>query len=211
MTRSAEWYFDFISPFSYLQFKNFQRLPDSLEVRLVPVLFAGLLNHWGQKGPAEIPAKRVEMYRYCHWCAQQNDIPFKTPPAHPFNPLKVLRLAIALNADHNAIAVIFDHIWGKGNDIHTDHGFQILASSLGVSNAENLVSSDTIKQTLRDNTERAVATGVYGIPTFVINDVLFWGFDRTDMLLEYLKDPTLLQTSEMQRLTAVPSAAERKQ
>jgi 2-hydroxychromene-2-carboxylate isomerase len=151
------------------------------------------------------------MYRYCHWCAQQNDIPFKTPPAHPFNPLKVLRLAIALNADHNAIAVIFDHIWGKGNDIHTDHGFQILASSLGVSNAENLVSSDTIKQTLRDNTERAVATGVYGIPTFVINDVLFWGFDRTDMLLEYLKDPTLLQTSEMQRLTAVPSAAERKQ
>ena len=211
MTRSAEWYFDFISPFSYLQFKNFQRLPDSLEVRLVPVLFAGLLNHWGQKGPAEIPTKRVEMYRYCHWCAQQNDIPFKTPPAHPFNPLKVLRLAIALNADHNAIAVIFDHIWGKGNDIHTDHGFQILASSLGVSNAENLVSSDTIKQTLRDNTERAVATGVYGIPTFVINDVLFWGFDRTDMLLEYLKDPTLLQTSEMQRLTAVPSAAERKQ
>ena len=92
-----------------------------------------------------------------------------------------------------------------------DHGFQILASSLGVSNAENLVSSDTIKQTLRDNTERAVATGVYGIPTFVINDVLFWGFDRTDMLLEYLKDPTLLQTPEMQRLTAVPSAAERKQ
>jgi hypothetical protein len=56
-----------------------------------------------------------------------------------------------------------------------------------------------------------VATGVYGIPTFVINDVLFWGFDRTDMLLEYLKDPTLLQTPEMQRLTAVPSAAERKQ
>ena len=209
MTHSAEWYFDFISPFSYLQFKHFGRLPDSLEIRLVPVLFAGLLNHWGQKGPAEIPAKRIEMYRYCHWYAQQNGIPFNTPPAHPFNPLKVLRLAIALNANHNAVAVIFDHIWGDGNDIHTDLGFQTLASSLGVSDAENLVSSDTVKKTLRDNTERAVSVGVYGIPTFVINDALFWGFDRTDMLLEYLKDPSLLQTPEMLRLAAVPSAAER--
>ena len=133
MTHSAEWYFDFISPFSYLQFKHFGRLPDTLEIRLVPVLFAGLLNHWGQKGPAEIPAKRIEMYRYCHWCAQQHGIPFKTPPAHPFNPLKVLRLAIALNANHNAVAVIFDHIWGDGKDIHTNLGFQALASNLGLS------------------------------------------------------------------------------
>ena len=105
--------------------------------------------------------------------------------------------------------MIFDHIWGDGNDIHTDLGFQTLASSLGVSDAENLVSSDTVKKTLRDNTERAVSTGVYGIPTFVINDALFWGFDRTDMLLEYLKDPTLLEASEMIRLASVPSAAKR--
>ena len=209
MTHSADWYFDFISPFSYLQFKHFGQLPNSLEIRLVPVLFAGLLNHWGQKGPAEIPTKRIEMYRYCHWFAQKNGIPFKTPPAHPFNPLKVLRLAIALNGNHKAVAGIFDHIWGDGNDIHTDLGFQTLASSLGVSDAENLVSSDSVKKSLRDNTEQAVSAGVYGIPTFVINDALFWGFDRTDMLLEYLKNPTLLQTSEMIRLASVPSAAER--
>ena len=209
MTYSADWYFDFISPFSYLQFKHFGQLPDSLEIRLVPVLFAGLLNHWGQKGPAEIPSKRIEMYRYCHWVAQKNGIPFKTPPAHPFNPLKVLRLAIALNGTHKAVAGIFDHIWGAGHDIHTDLGFQPLASSLGVSDAENLVSSAPVKKSLRDNTEQAVSAGVYGIPTFVINDALFWGFDRTDMLLEYLKNPTLLQTSEMMRLASVPSAAER--
>ena len=122
--------------------------------------------------------------------------------------LKVLRLAIALNANHNAVSVIFDHIWGDGNDIHTNLGFQALASSLGVNDAENLVASDTVKKTLRDNTERAVSVGVYGIPTFVINDALFWGFDRTDMLLEYLKDPSLLQTPEMLRLGSVPSAAE---
>ena len=209
MTHSAEWYFDFISPFSYLQFKHFDQLPDSLEIRLVPVLFAGLLNHSVQQGPAEIPSKRIEMYRYCHWFAEKNGIPFKTPPAHPFNPLKVLRLAIALNGTHKAVAGIFDHIWGDGNDIHTDLGFQMLASSLGVSDAENLVSSDAVKKSLRDNTEQAVSAGVYGIPTFVINDALFWGFDRTDMLLEYLKNPTLLQTSEMMRLASVPSAAER--
>ena len=209
MTRSAEWYFDFISPFSYLQFKNFQRLPTSLEVRLVPVLFAGLLNHWGQKGPAEIPAKRVEMYRYCHWYAKRFGIPFRTPPAHPFNPLKVLRLAIALDANLPAVELIFDYIWGEGNDIHTEEGFSALSSRMKIKNVDVLISSATVKNALRQNTEQAVAAGVYGVPTFAVDSELFWGFDRTDMLLEYLNNPAMMQAPEMQRLTHVPKAAER--
>ena len=209
MTRSAEWYFDFISPFSYLQFKTFHRLPGSLEVRLVPVLFAGLLNHWGQKGPAEIPAKRIEMYRYCHWIADRLGIPFRTPPSHPFNPLKALRLAIAVDANLPAVELIFDYIWGEGNAIHTEEGLNSLASRMKIEDLEILISSNKVKNALRHNTERAVAAGIYGVPTFAIDGELFWGFDRTDMLLEYLNNPAMMQAPEMQRLTHVPKAAER--
>ena len=209
MTRSAEWYFDFISPFSYLQFKTFHRLPGSLEVRLVPVLFAGLLNHWGQKGPAEIPAKRIEMYRYCHWIADRLGIPFRTPPSHPFNPLKALRLAIAVDANLPAVELIFDYIWGEGNAIHTEEGLNSLASRMKIEDLEILISSNKVKNALRHNTERAVAAGIYGVPTFAIDGELFWGFDRTDMLLEYLNNPDMMQASEMRRLTQVPKAAER--
>ena len=209
MTRSAEWYFDFISPFSYLQFKTFHRLPGSLEVRLVPVLFAGLLNHWGQKGPAEIPAKRIEMYRYCHWSADRLGIPFRTPPSHPFNPLKALRLAIAVDANLPAVELIFDYIWGEGNAIHTEEGLSALSSRMKIKDVDVLISSDWVKNALRQNTEQAVAAGVYGVPTFSVESELFWGFDRTDMLLEYLNNPAMMQTPEMQRLTDVPKAAER--
>ena len=209
MTRSADWYFDFISPYSYLQFKHFHKLPNSLEIRLIPVLFAGLLNHWGHKGPAEIPAKRTEMYRYCHWYAKRLGISFRTPPAHPFNPLKVLRLAIALNSNHRTVEQIFDFIWSEGNDIHSQDGFNALLSCLKIKDIENLISSNTIKKALRDNTEQAIAAGVYGIPTFIIENCLFWGFDRTDMLLEYLNNPTMMQTPEMIRLTRVPTSKER--
>ena len=89
MTVSVDWYFDFVSPYSYI---SLHRLPE-LDARIVykPVLFAGLLNHWGQKGPAEIPAKRLWTYRYCAWRAGVLGIPFRFPAAHPFNPLQHLR------------------------------------------------------------------------------------------------------------------------
>ena len=210
MIRSADWYFDFVSPYSYLQFKHFHRLPASLEINLVPILFAGLLNHWGHKGPAEIPSKRVEMYRYCHWYASRLGVPFRTPPAHPFNPLKVLRLAMALNSDHKTVETIFDHIWGQGHDIHSEDGFASLVDRLNVADVDQKISSAGVKQALRDNTEQAVALGIYGTPTFVIDDVLFWGFDRMEMLLEYLDDPGLFETEEMDRLADIPMAAERR-
>src|SRR5512146_708877 len=91
----ARWYFDFVSPFSYLHVNMFDRIAIPLEIEPVPVLFAGLLKAAGSKGPAEIPAKRTQTYRYCTWLARTEGIPFRFPPRHPFNPLFALRLAIA--------------------------------------------------------------------------------------------------------------------
>ena len=210
MARHADWYFDFISPFAYLQFKHFYKLPQDLEVTLKPVLFAGLLGHWEHKGPAEIPAKRVQTYRYTHWLAKKLGVPFKTPPAHPFNPLRVLRLACALDGDHAVVEAVFNFIWGTGGDVNDDAALARLAARFGVTDLGATIAEDKVKERLRANTEAAIKRGVYGVPTFAVDDELFWGFDATDMLLDYLADPAMMQGAEMQRLAQLPMSASRK-
>ena len=97
MTQVARvsWVFDVISPFAYLAFSRLEELPDGVELQLVPVLLAALLNHFGQRGPAEIPPKRRFTYRFVLWRARRLGLPLRMPPAHPFNPLAALRLIIA--------------------------------------------------------------------------------------------------------------------
>ena len=101
--RQAIWYFDFISPYAYLQFHQMDRLPGDLEVVIVPPV-RRLLNHWGQLGPAEIPAKKRHTFLLTRWRAQKQGLAFKAPPRHPFNPLTVLRMAIAKGADRETTA-----------------------------------------------------------------------------------------------------------
>ena len=211
MPRQANWYFDYVSPYAYLQLECFHRLPVDIEVTIKPVLFAGLLSFWDNMGPAEIPAKRRQTYRYCHWLAHKRGIPFKAPPRHPFNPLAVLRLSISLNSDIDAVRAIFRHIWGDGRDGQDPASLKPLAESLGVTDLTAAISDPTVKDQLRQNTEEATASGVFGIPTFEIESELFWGDDITDMMLEFLDNPNLFQEGELARLTDMPIAAARKE
>jgi len=150
---AVTWYFDFISPYAYFGLHTLKRLPAAANVRYQPVLLAGLLNHWGQKGPAEIPSKRVWTYRWCVWWAQQNDIPFRMPAAHPFNSLPYLRLSIAAGNSAQAIHAIFTALWTTGADPADSSLIAALAQSLGV-RAERLADSG-VKNTLRQNTAQA--------------------------------------------------------
>jgi 2-hydroxychromene-2-carboxylate isomerase len=211
MTRQADWYFDFVSPFAYLQFEAFDRLPGDLAISLKPVLFAGFLGHYEHKGPAEIPAKRRQTYRYCHWLAGKRGVPYKTPPRHPFNPLTVLRLAIALGAESEVVGLIFRHIWAEGNDGQDPESLAALAVSLGVEDLEARVGDPAVKQQLRANTEEAIERGVFGVPTFAVGEELFWGEDSTGMMVDYLADPELFRSGEFERLDNLPAAAARKQ
>lgn len=211
MTRRADWYFDFVSPFAYLQFAGFERLPDDLTVSLKPVLFAGLLGHWQNKGPAEIPAKRRQTYRYCHWLAGRRGIPFRTPPRHPFNPLGVLRLAISLGADMTTVGTIFRHIWAEGNDGQDRDSLARLAAALGVEDLETRIGDPAVKQQLRANTDAAIAQGVFGVPSFVLDGEVFWGEDATEMMLDYLGDPERFRRGEFERIGDLPTAAQRKE
>ena len=83
----AVWYFDLVSPFAYLALGEIEDLAARMPLIFKPVLFGAMLSHWGQLGPAEIAPKRVQTYRICVWTARERGIPFRFPPAHPFNPL----------------------------------------------------------------------------------------------------------------------------
>ena len=211
MSRQAEWYFDFISPYPYLQLARFDRLPADLDVRPVPVLFAGLLGHWGSLGPAEIPAKRRQTYRYCHWLAARRGLAFRTPPRHPFQPLPLLRLAVALDGRLDAVRAIFAYVWGEGRDAQDPDGVRALAASLGVPDADARIADPAVKQRLRENTQRAIARGVFGVPSFVVDGEVFWGDDATDMLVDYLSNPEVLPAGEFSRLADLPVGAARPQ
>ena len=208
--RAADWYFDFLSPFSYLQLVQFDRLPPDLEITYRPVLFAGLLGHWEHKGPAEIPAKRVHTYRWCHWYAARHGIPFRMPPAHPFNPLRPLRLAVAQGAEPALIRAIFDAIWAEGRDLSRDDEWQGLTERLAIADAEEAIARPEVKEALRRGTEEAAKRGVFGVPTFAIGGELFWGLDATDLVLDYLNDPASFATGEYARIADLPIAQARR-
>lgn len=206
---TIDWYFDFISPFAYLQHEHLHRLPAGVELHYRPVLLAGLLGHWGSKGPAEIPGKRVFTYRHVTWLAHHVGVPFTMPTAHPFNPLKLLRLAIALDCQPDAVREIFRFVWRDGHLPDDTDALHALAGRLGVTDFEAAINAPAVKDALRRNTEEAAAREVFGVPTAYVNGELFWGFDATDMLLDYLADPGLLATPEMQRVSRLPAAAQR--
>ena len=208
--RAADWYFDFLSPFSYLQLVQFDRLPPDLEITYRPVLFAGLLGHWEHKGPAEIPAKRVHTYRWCHWYAARHGIPFRMPPAHPFNPLRPLRLAVAQGAEPALIRAVFDAIWAEGRDLSRDDEWQGLTERLAIADADEAIARPEVKEALRRGTEEAAKRGVFGVPTFAIGGELFWGLDATDLVLDYLNDPASFATGEYARIADLPIAQARR-
>jgi len=198
------WVFDLISPYSYLGLTQLSRLPAGTDVELVPALFGVMLNHHGQIGPAEIDSKRRFTYRFMVWRARQMAVPFKMPPTHPFNPLSAMRLVIAAGLDRRAVQTAFDFVFRDGRDVSDPVVLADLAQALGLPDLDAALNDPAVKQTLRKNTEWAIAKGVFGVPTFVVGDELFWGHDAFDMVVDYLRDPVGFEDAEMRRIDSLP-------
>ena len=174
-------WFDPISPFACLAFEH---LPEALEgcsyaVEYRPVLFAGLLAHWGQKGPAEIEPKRAWTFRHVAWLAHRHGIEMRTPAVHPFNPLALLRLAMAAGPNRRTVEAVMRHVWRGGADAADPARLDALVRELAP--ARDPASAE-VKAELRAATDAAIARGVFGVPTFEIDGRLFWGFDALPML-----------------------------
>lgn len=203
------WYFDFISPFAWLQWPKVKALAAMHPVTLCPIVLAGVLEKCGQKGPAEIPAKREFTYRYVLWRAQQAHQPLRFPPAHPFNPLAALRLCIAAGTSVEATEAIFDWIWGQGHAGDSINALAPVAARLGIADPAAAIADPAVKAQLRANFDAAIAEGVFGVPTLSLDGRLFWGDDAHDFALACLRDPSLWDAPEMQRVASLPLAAAR--
>jgi len=206
---TADWYFDFVSPFAYLQSEQLAVLGPKLRVRYRPVLFAGLLRAHDHKGPAEILAKRAFTYRFVVWQAKRLAIPLRMPPEHPFNPLPLLRLAIACDCAPDAVQRIFRFVWRDGRLPNLPLEWAELANELGVPDAATSIARPEVKEALQRNTDEAIARGVFGVPTLVIGDEIFWGFDATQMAADFLAAGCRWSDPEFARVASLPVGATR--
>lgn len=185
-------YFDPISPYFWLASKDLGRIEAAgCTLEFEPVLFAGLLKAHGQKGPAEIPAKREHTFRDVMRLAAAQGLAFTGPPGHPFNPLLALRMstAIAQPAARKRFALAMaDACWEGGKDLSDAAVLVALAEACDLDGAALLqaAAEPAVKQALADATERAIGCGVFGVPTFEVDGELFWGGDRIDTLLSHL-------------------------
>jgi 2-hydroxychromene-2-carboxylate isomerase len=208
--RSGEkirWVFDVISPFAYLAFPRLQQLP--AEPEFVPALLAGLLDHHGQRGPAEIPSKRRFTYRFVLWRARQLGMTLRLPPAHPFNPLAALRLIIAAGCSVGAVGTVLDAIFRDGRDVSDPGVIAELGESLGIQAPLTAIATPAVKQQLRTNTDWAIQQGIFGVPTLVIGEEFFWGQDAVDMALDYLRAPQRFTDDAMRAVDTLPVGARR--
>ena len=206
---SADWYFDFISPFSYLQCEQLPTLERSIRIRYRPVLFAALLAAHGHKGPAEIASKRRFTYRFVVWQAAKLGIALKFPAVHPFNPLSLLRLAIVADCEPSAVRRIFRFVWRDGRLGDLPIEWAELMSELDIPDAASCIASSEVKDALKKNTDDAIARGVFGVPTLAIGDELFWGVDATAMAADYVAQGCRFTDSEMTRVANLPAGVQR--
>jgi 2-hydroxychromene-2-carboxylate isomerase len=195
-------YLDFISPYAYLAFETLPRHLQGLDVsvRYEPILFAGLLKHHGQLGPAEIDSKREWTYRQVLWLAREAGVALELPAQHPFNPLALLRLAKASTAtgevDRATCDVLFRHVWCHGGEPADDpRRLDALISQL---QPARFIHEPAVKQSLIEATQAAIDRGVFGVPTFAVHDRLFWGQDSLPMMRQYLLGDAWFETDRQQ-------------
>ncbi|WP_027995477.1 2-hydroxychromene-2-carboxylate isomerase [Simplicispira psychrophila] len=185
-------YLDFVSPYAWLAF---QRLPEELDglsysVEYRPVLLGALLQQHGNPGPAGIAPKRDWTYRHVLWLGHQLGVPLQMPTQHPFNPLVLLRQALACSSDGRinrfVAETLLRHVWVGGQGALDVPRLEALELELAAQRQPGS-DSDAVKALLRANTDAAAARGVFGVPAFAVDDRLFWGLDSLPMLRAYLQ------------------------
>lgn len=219
-----QFFYDPISPFAYLAF---ERLPEALmghsvHVRYRPVFLGALLRANGQLGPAEIPGKREWTYRQASWLAHHHGLAFDLPTAHPFNSLTLLRLGLscateAAPGDTNRYVTeqLLHHVWLGGQDAVAPDRVDALQTRLqkhmALRGREWLAPDhDEIKQRLRNNTEEALALGLFGVPSMVLDGQVFWGHDALPMLRAYIEGDGWFERGHWAEAAARPVGIQRQ-
>ncbi|MFO1263803.1 MAG: 2-hydroxychromene-2-carboxylate isomerase [Rhodoferax sp.] len=206
-------YLDFISPYAWLAFNELPRTLMGLSygVQYRPVFLGALLKHNALLGPAEVPPKRDWIYRHVQWLAQQQDVVLDLPAVHPFNPLGLLRLAVATDPqgfpNRYVCETLFRHVWVGGADAADAQRLAAVGAQLAPARDP---ASDAVKAQLKAHADAAMALGVFGVPSFEVDGKVFWGLDALPMLRQYLEGHAWFEGPGWDAVQRIPSGLRRQ-
>ena len=216
MDRELHFYFDYLSHNAYIAWIEVKKLCSEFDIKLrpQPVLFAALLAANKQLGPAEIPPKTEWMVANVIRKAKLLGIPLAPPASHPFNPLPSLRTTLVAIEQQAGIAMIdqlFTACWAESRDISNPQVINDIVEKLGLDQRalNEAINSPTIKQQLHKDTETAIGRGVFGVPTMIIDNRLFWGYDDFNYLRLYLQGQDPFEPSILADWKKVKASAKR--
>jgi 2-hydroxychromene-2-carboxylate isomerase len=217
MARSVlVFHFDYISPFAYLASLRIEGIGARLGRRVEPrpVLLAGILNHFGQRGPAEIEPKRRWAFRRVLRRAEQLSVRLQPPPHHPFNPLLALRVTQAAPEEQrwSVIHALFEATWANGGGVEqaSDIRSALRGLQVDVDSLLEAASTSPVKDALRAATERAIGEGVFGVPTCLLDGELYWGEDTLDDMLLEIEGGGPKPDDRLARWLSIGATAQRK-
>ena len=190
MTKSIDFYFDFISPYSFLAYKRIKEInkKEKLKINYKPILLGGLHKLGGITAPAFNLRKMKNMKNDCELVALKYKIDFKWNTKFPINTLYLMRgyLVIDENLKEKFFDVCFDAYWKENTDISDDKNFDKILDSVKIDKKKFFedIQDIKIKNKLKDLTNAAFEKDIFGAPTFIVNDKIFWGQDRLDYAID---------------------------
>ena len=212
-----DYYFDFISPFSFFSWHRLPKICEKrgIELRIHPVVFGKLLDHWGQLGPAEIPPKKENIWNFCYRLAAIEGLSFNSPKYHPYHPIPSLRVSLKeVCGIHQTKVVdaIFSAGWTQGRDLGDPQELEAILNETGLDGPSYLrrTKEPAVKEMLFRETQNAIDHQVFGVPTCIVADELFWGYDQLDHLEQYLDNHDSLDKENVQEMLNRPRGIDRK-
>ena len=194
MNKSFDFYFDFVSPYSFLAHKEIRRLEkrNLIMVNYKPILLGGLHNLHGIKAPAFIPSKAKFMIRDCKMVAEKKKIKFKFNSYFPIKTINLMRGVFIAKEDEFEsyyIENIFNSIWKDGLNMNDQNICDKVLKNTNINPKTFFLraSSESIKNILRKKTDEAFEKGIFGAPTFIVNNKIFWGQDRLEYAIAETK------------------------
>ena len=190
MTKSIDFYFDFISPYSYLAYKKIKSLNDLNGYKIIykPILLGGLHNLGGITAPAFNVRKMKNMKNDCELIAKKNKIIFKWNDKFPINSLYLMRgyLVLSEKLKEKYFEVCFDNYWKENTDISSEENIHKILDLCSINKTDFFknINDKKIKDQLRELTNFAFQKDIFGAPTFVVNNKIFWGQDRLEYALD---------------------------
>ena len=190
MTKSIDFYFDFISPYSYLAHQKIKILnkKNRININYKPMLLGGLHNLGGITAPAFNVRKLKNMKNDCELIASKNNIKFQWNKNFPINTLDLMRgfISIKKNLREKYFDICFDAYWKDNLDISKNENLKKILDKCEINKEEflNNIKEQSIKDELKNLTNKAFEKDVFGAPTFVVNNKIFWGQDRLEYALD---------------------------